>query len=675
MNEIEIEIKDKKKTIVGITIGMVSLLIMVIGAAYAYWNAKGIVNFNTATISYETEDKSLIILNGTSANLTLGAIIGDDMVKMRNDVVYYAGTENKTTTPTEVTLGVVSYDNKNDINNYRCQFTLSLTHSGTADIINRFLSETNGEPDYENRSAGQIILTVNGVEYDLNDGFPSTITGYVDVNGKKDVPINVGLKFVNLKNVDQEYLINTNGMISINVASNGFTCESTGTTVYWAYEYNNSNTPIYANTAQKKVADYHDLQHGITTFKADVALVFNNGIFSTLADCETSSQGYNSSYYSNLVCYQSPSTGYIINLSFVYQSLDTEQECTAYTSYVPNSHCEHNSTTEKWDLIFVTKLPVETLQKCQEKVAFAESAISEMGAEAELSCSLASNTPTFYYQIGEFNEKVADRSTCDNMITIIEEADDINDLMDVQEFNYLGVNTFLTENSRCEQPQIPIFVKETKILDSETPGVYNTNYQICGVFGNDSLLCYNPEGITTSNIQSLAALDANYFNCSMSGGNINCVDNDDYYKVQFTLENNIYTSSLFNIMSLVGCGYDGSDISCYTRTPVAVVETTTHSPIPDTTGTTTYYENTFTGATSITVKLAYQTRSDNQNYNYISLYKTDSSTLFNTYFSYDLKTETVIVPGDYIKIDWYNRYSSSYYIDIYGFKAEIYPNY
>ena len=56
------------------------------------------------------------------------------------------------------------------------------------------------------------------------------------------------------------------------------------------------------------------------------------------------------------------------------------------------------------------------------------------------------------------------------------DSDDMDDL-DVPELNNLDVGAFLTENPHCSQQQIPIFVKETKTLDSETPGVYNTNYQ------------------------------------------------------------------------------------------------------------------------------------------------------------------------------------------------------
>ena len=104
-----------------------------------------------------------------------------------------------------------------------------------------------------------------------------------------------------------------------------------------------------------------------------------------------------------------------------------------------------------------------------------------------------------------------------------------------------------------------------------------------------------------------------------------------------------------------------------------IIETSTHNPFPSTTGTTTYYENTFSNATSIKVKLTYQTYSTNTTYSYVRLYQTDSSTEFGTYANGTTTSTILTIPGNYIKIDWYNKYGSSSYINKYGFKAEIYP--
>ena len=330
-------LKGNKKAIIGTAIGIVSMLIIIVGATYAYWNAREAVNFNTSTITYETRENSLIVLNGTSALLTLGTITGPDMKWSPNDVVYYAGEEDKTKTPTEVTVGIATYGNINDINTYRCQYTLTLTHSGTNDIIDKFLSE-----NYTNRSEGQIILTVNGEEYDLNDGFPSTITGYLNVFKNQDAPINVGLKFVNLSDVDQDYLINTNGYININVASNDFTCGiEEARVVYMAPGYSTDENSQYDSSETypglAQVSDYHDIHYSYivdsNSEKVDM-MYFNH--FDTLSECETALSYTFLDVYSFDFCdYQNDK--YFMNSSTNTSHTSYESLGITFESQIPNS--------------------------------------------------------------------------------------------------------------------------------------------------------------------------------------------------------------------------------------------------------------------------------------------------------------------------------------------------
>ena len=44
--------KNKKKTVVGLIIGIATIFIMMLGATLAYFGANTIINFNTATITY-----------------------------------------------------------------------------------------------------------------------------------------------------------------------------------------------------------------------------------------------------------------------------------------------------------------------------------------------------------------------------------------------------------------------------------------------------------------------------------------------------------------------------------------------------------------------------------------------------------------------------------------------
>ena len=81
------------------------------------------------------------------------------------------------------------------------------------------------------------------------------------------------------------------------------------------------------------------------------------------------------------------------------------------------------------------------------------------------------------------------------------------------------------------------------------------------------------------------------------------------------------------------------------------------------------YENTFDGASSITVVLTYSLPR-NSSY-YISLYSSSYS-LYNQYKSTSslLTTETITIPSNYLKIQ-FNTGGSNYY----GFRARIIPNY
>jgi len=108
------------------------------------------------------------------------------------------------------------------------------------------------------------------------------------------------------------------------------------------------------------------------------------------------------------------------------------------------------------------------------------------------------------------------------------------------------------------------------------------------------------------------------------------------------------------------------------KTHQVIVESE-HNPYANNINNVTYYENTFSGATSLTVELTYQTESTS--YDWIYLYdNADSTTPFNNtkYGGTTLKTETITIPSNYLKIVFRTDSSQNNY---YGFKAVIVPNY
>jgi hypothetical protein len=80
-----------------------------------------------------------------------------------------------------------------------------------------------------NKSAGQIILTINGVDYDFNDGWPTSnqVSGSFYIKGTQTKNITAGLRIINKSNVNQNYLANTDISISISLVNNSFSCTAT----------------------------------------------------------------------------------------------------------------------------------------------------------------------------------------------------------------------------------------------------------------------------------------------------------------------------------------------------------------------------------------------------------------------------------------------------------------
>ncbi|MCI8588052.1 MAG: BspA family leucine-rich repeat surface protein, partial [Bacilli bacterium] len=108
-----------------------------------------------------------------------------------------------------------------------------------------------------------------------------------------------------------------------------------------------------------------------------------------------------------------------------------------------------------------------------------------------------------------------------------------------------------------------------------------------------------------------------------------------------------------------------SDIETIHR---AIIESE-HNPYPNKLNDKIYGERTFEGATSLNVVLEYQT--ENVNYDWIYLYDQNGKQ-YGKYGGSTKQTETIIIPGNYIKITFKSDGSIN---DFYGFKATITPIY
>ena len=223
-----------KKTIIGLVVGIVSMVILIVGAAYAYFSVSTIVNFNTAAVMYSVGDQSTIILNGTSTTLYLD-VTGKDMIKRDNDLIYYGSNDGKTKEKTTEQIGIATPTDPNDPGIYYCEYTLNLSHTGDNDMYNMFSGATNGIRNYQFASRGQVVLTVNGNEYDFYDPWPNQIKSSFYVSNDDPGSIDVGIRFKNSNCLNQTYLADTDITVTFTVTNLNCMSGEDEHSVYWAY--------------------------------------------------------------------------------------------------------------------------------------------------------------------------------------------------------------------------------------------------------------------------------------------------------------------------------------------------------------------------------------------------------------------------------------------------------
>ena len=178
---------------------------------------------------------------------------------------------------------------------------------------------------------------------------------------------------------------------------------------------------------------------------------------------------------------------------------------------------------------------------------------------------------------------------------------------------------------------------------------------------------------TVTDVQSVQA----YYTITNTDSTINVPDRGKYNStIELTSDNYRVDSFKVNGSLITGNSFvmpaQNVTITDIQKTPQVTIESE-HNPYANSINNVTYYENTFAGATSLTVELTYQTESTS--YDWIYLYDdANSTTPFNNkkYGGSTLKTETLTIPSNYLKIVFRTDGSGNNY---YGFKAVITPNY
>ncbi len=214
------------------------------------------------------------------------------------------------------------------------------------------------------------------------------------------------------------------------------------------------------------------------------------------------------------------------------------------------------------------------------------------------------------------------------------------------------------------------FVPDT-IVSLSTDDYVVTSFKLNGTLVNGDSFMMPEEDVTITDIQYV---QANY-NITCNDGNVT-VPSTGRYNSTITLIPNtgVVTSFKLNGTLMEGNSFvmpaDNVAITDIVIGTSVTVESA-HNPYVVNLDDEVYYENTFTGATSITVELTYETDWSDK----VELY--DSSTApyptnYGGYFGTTLTTETITINSNYLKIKFTGSGSNTNY---YGFRAVITPNY
>ncbi len=238
---------NRKKLVIYSTIVFVVLLILVLGASYAYFQVSSTNSFGSKTISATTPALGSVSLVGDNNSLSLN-LRGSDMMKKTGDVTYYGTTSGVPTT--DVTSVQLAHTTVSGAGTFNCSYTLNVAATGTNNLYTAFQG-------WGSKSYGQILLNINGTDYDFRTTnlFPITINGTLNgVSSSKPKYIEASVRMVNKYSLNQDVLQNKD--ITITITATSFSC-SVATPVYYVYDANKSYPKISDPLTTNNGLDYY----------------------------------------------------------------------------------------------------------------------------------------------------------------------------------------------------------------------------------------------------------------------------------------------------------------------------------------------------------------------------------------------------------------------------------
>ena len=222
--------ENNNKIIVPTIIAVLTLLILTVGATYSYFLITSTNNFGTKTITASTPAIGSVALT-TGDNLTM-SLTASQMMAGNSDIEYYASSNGTKTTATTTNIGVASVVGEGK---YTCSYTLTINDNENS-LYDAF-------QNMATKSTGQIVLSINGSDYDFNTSnlFSKTITRTM-TGLTKNTPQNITaeLKLVNKVDIDQSDLADKE--LTLTFTASNFSCTAEESNKGVDYILNNSSS-------------------------------------------------------------------------------------------------------------------------------------------------------------------------------------------------------------------------------------------------------------------------------------------------------------------------------------------------------------------------------------------------------------------------------------------------
>lgn len=200
--------KNNKKTITLTIFGVSFLLVLVIGATYAYFTVDASNEFKTTKIDATTPSIGNVTLR-TGNNLYLNLTRNNMMSS--NTGSYYGVTQENGEASTSAVNATIGTLNVTGEGKFSCNYELQVTNTGD---LKEALTE-----------AGVVTFAINNNYYDVYEtNFPLTITGTINgITQQRSKNITAQLRFVNASK-EQNELINKNMTLEFSAVS--LNCET-----------------------------------------------------------------------------------------------------------------------------------------------------------------------------------------------------------------------------------------------------------------------------------------------------------------------------------------------------------------------------------------------------------------------------------------------------------------